>query len=55
MIALRRGKSIFLPTVRLLPCQGAVYYVTLVPQGFALGWWLDAPFRGAFGIKVGGL
>ena len=49
MIASRRGKSIFLPTVRLLPCQGAVCYVTLVPQGVTLGWWLNAPFRGASG------
>ena len=49
------GKSIFLLMITLLPCQGAVYYVTLVPQGVALSWWLIAPFRGAFGIKVGGL
>ena len=46
MIAPRRGKSIFLPTVTLLPCQGAVCYFTLVPQGVALGWWLVAPFQG---------
>ena len=46
MIAPRRGKSIFLPTVTLLPCQGAVCYVTLVPQGVTLGWWLVAPFQG---------
>ena len=44
MIPPRRGKSIFLPTVTLLPCQGAFCYATLVPQG----WWLIAPFRGAF-------
>ena len=55
MIPPRRGKSIFLLMIKLLPCQGAVCYVTLVPQGVALGWWLNAPFRGAFGIKVGGL
>ena len=42
------GQKHFLPTVTLLPCQGAVCYVTLVPQGGALGWWFDAPFRGAF-------
>ena len=40
MIAPRRGKSIFLPTVTLLPCQGAVCYVTQIPQGVTLGWWL---------------
>ena len=34
--------------ITLLPCQGAFCYVTLVPQGVALGWWLIAPFRGAF-------
>ena len=46
MIAPRRGKSIFLPTVMLLPCQGAVCYVTQIPQGVNLGWWLVAPFQG---------
>ena len=46
MIAPRRGKSIFLSTVTLLPFQGAVCYVTLVPQGVARGWWLIAPFQG---------
>ncbi len=39
--------------ITLLPCQGAVCYVILVPQGGALGWWLIAPFRGAFGNKLG--
>ena len=29
--------------ITLLPCQGAVCYITLVPQGVALGWWLIAP------------
>ena len=46
MIAPRRGKSIFLSTVTLLPFQGAVCYVTQIPQGVALGWWLVAPFQG---------
>ena len=50
----RRGISIPL-AITFLPCQGAVCYVTLVPQGVALGWWLIAPFRGAFGSLVGGL
>ena len=25
--------------ITLLPYLGVVYYVTLVPQGVALGWW----------------
>ena len=48
MIPPRRGKSIFLLMIKLLPCLGAVCYATLVPQGGALGWWFIAPFRGAF-------
>ena len=49
MIPPRRGKSIFLPTITLLPCLGVLAVTFLLPQGVTLGWWLIAPVRGVFG------
>ena len=32
---------------------GRIGCYVLVSQGVALGWWLNAPFRGAFGRTIG--
>ena len=48
MIPPRRGKSIFLPTVTLLPCQGAVCYVTPNSPGCCPGLVAHCPFQGRF-------
>jgi hypothetical protein len=50
----RRGISILLPTIKLLPCQGAVCFVAPSSPGCCPGLMAQCPFSGAHSaIRLG--